>query len=205
MIRIVDYAAGNITSVQRALKAINVSAEITADPDKIRSSSRIIFPGVGHATAAMQQLRQSGLAEALTEACSSGVAMLGICLGTQIIFQHSEETDLPCLGLLPGTCKLFRPRDKQLKVPHMGWNQISITREHPLFRGIKDQTDFYFVHSYYPVPAEDSLRIATCTYEQEFCAMVARDNLAACQFHPEKSGAAGLQILTNFATWEGSC
>jgi glutamine amidotransferase len=206
MITIVDYEAGNLTSVKRALDYLSIDSVITPDPDKIRKAEKIIFPGVGHAASAMATLTQRGIDSSLHEAFKKGTPILGICLGTQIILSHSEEGDTTCLGIIDGNTRKFKLSDPSLKIPHMGWNTISIKKQHPMLKGIADETEFYFVHSFYPQPSNREDIIAECEYELRFPAAIAKGTLFATQFHPEKSGAAGLSILDNFATWNGeSC
>lgn len=204
MITIVDYAAGNLTSVKRALDFLGISCEITADAQKVATAEKIIFPGVGHAGFAMKILAERQLATALRDAFSQKTPILGICLGTQIILGHSEETDLPCLGLLPGTCPKFSLQDASLKIPHMGWDAITIKKQHPVLSHFTSETEVYFVHSFYPQPAQESDVYAVCEYETVFPAVIGRHNLIATQFHPEKSGPAGLELLKNFAAWDGA-
>jgi imidazole glycerol-phosphate synthase subunit HisH len=202
MITIVDYKAGNLTSVQRGLAAVGVASTITADPGIVRRAERIIFPGVGHAGAAMAVLRERGLDPALREAYQRGTPILGICLGCQIILAHSEEGDTSGLGLLEGDCMRFQPNDPALKVPHMGWNAVSVTRPHPLLAHLQPGDEFYFVHSYYPQPKDIEAVHAICEHGLVFPAAIGKDNLFAVQFHAEKSGPLGLQILRNFAEWK---
>jgi len=203
MVAIIDYHAGNLTSVRLALEAIGAQGTVTSDPAVIRSAERIIFPGVGAAGAAMENLRSLGLADVIRERVASGVPFLGICLGTQILFDSSEEDGgVPVLGIIPGTVKKFHPTNPREKVPEMGWNQVRLLRPHPVFDGIPDGTDFYFVHSYYPAPALAADAIGATTYGGiEFSSAVGRGNVVATQFHPEKSGKAGLRLLTNFLAW----
>jgi glutamine amidotransferase len=202
MISIIDYKAGNLTSVKRALDFLGIQSVITHDAGVIQKSERIIFPGVGNAASAVPVLRERGIDEALREAFVLGTPMLGICLGTQIILSHSEEGETECLGLIKGTVKKFSLTDKSLKIPHMGWNEIKIRQKHYLLKDIAPGTQMYFVHSYYPLPDDESLTIASCEYEIEFPCAIGRHNLFATQFHPEKSGRAGLSILKNFAVWD---
>lgn len=204
MIVIVDYNAGNLTSVKRALDFLSIPNIISPEPEKIIQAEKVIFPGVGHAGSAMQTLRERGLDEALREVFSKGTPLMGICLGTQIILSSSEETDAPCLGIIEGTCPKFVLNDRSLKIPHMGWDSISLRRQHPVLDGIAGGDEFYFVHSFYPLPVNDTDILAECEYEITFPAAIARDNLIATQFHPEKSGPAGLRILSNFAAWDGA-
>lgn len=204
MITIVDYDAGNLTSVKRALDFLGINSEITSDPAKVKNAERIIFPGVGHAASANKFLNEKGLSDALKEAFLKGTPILGICLGTQIILSHSEEGDTECLGLLKGNCPRFDLKDKHLKIPHMGWNKINILQSHPVLSGTQSDDEFYFVHSYYPRPNDNSQVIADCEYEIRFPAVIGEKNLIATQFHVEKSGPAGLRLLTNFSKWNGS-
>jgi glutamine amidotransferase len=201
MITIVDYKAGNLTSVKRALDYLRINSQITADPAVVRRAERIIFPGVGHAGSAMDVLQSSGLDVAIKDAFQRGVPILGICIGCQIILTHSEEGDTPGLDLIPGACVRFQLADERLKIPHMGWNTITIKQSHPVLAHIKNGDAFYFVHSYYPQPGSDDHVFATCEYEIVFPAAIGQDNLFAVQFHAEKSGPFGLRLLENFAKW----
>ncbi|RLB11190.1 MAG: imidazole glycerol phosphate synthase subunit HisH [Deltaproteobacteria bacterium] len=206
---IVDYEAGNLTSVQRALNSLNIKSEITSNPTHILEAERIIFPGVGAAGKAMQVLRNSGIDKALKAAFVRGTPILGICLGTQIIMERSEENDTECLGIVPGEVKRF-PEDlkdqygQKLKVPHMGWNRVILRKKHPIFDGIDPEHEFYFVHSYYPCPYQAEHIIGETEYGIVFCSVVGKENLVAVQFHPEKSGRPGLRLLQNFCNWDGS-
>jgi len=204
MITIIDYAAGNLTSVKRALDYLNIPSAISPDPKVVMSAERIIFPGVGHAAAAMQALRQRGLDNSLKTAFTDGTPILGICLGAQIMLAHAEEGDTDCLGLIPGTVPRFALSDPALKVPHMGWDAITLKRNHPVLHGVKPADEFYFVHSYYPRPADTAAVIATCGYGIAFAAAIGAKNIVCTQFHPEKSGPAGLSILKNFSAWDGT-
>lgn len=207
MIGIVDYRAGNLTSVARALSYLNEPCRITDDPDILVQASHIIFPGVGAAGEAMANLKKTHLDQWIREWVLQGKPIMGICLGTQVIFEYSEENDTRCLGIVPGTVKRFprdlRQGDELLKIPHMGWNHVDFLKDHPVFRGLPEDAEFYFVHSYYPSPDDDKWFIGLTNYGQPFCSVVAHGNLIAMQFHPEKSGRPGLQILTNFCRWEG--
>ncbi|MFZ3116627.1 MAG: imidazole glycerol phosphate synthase subunit HisH [Syntrophales bacterium] len=207
MIGIVDYRAGNLTSVARALSYLGEESRVTDDPEILADASHIIFPGVGAAGEAMANLRRGKLDYWIRKWGAEGKPVLGICLGTQVIFEYSEENDTACLGLVPGTVRRFPETSDQdgrpLKIPHMGWNQVRFTREHPVFRDIPWEAEFYFVHSYYPAPADPAWIIGETDYGMPFCAAVARHNLVAVQFHPEKSGRPGLQILANFCRWGG--
>jgi glutamine amidotransferase len=202
MISIIDYNAGNLTSVKRALDFLGIQSIITPDADVIRTSNRIIFPGVGNAQSAVPVLRQRGIDQALREAFMLGTPILGICLGTQIILSHSDEGNTECLGLIKGFVPKFFLQDPALKIPHMGWNEINVRQKHYLLKDIAQGTQLYFVHSYYPQPDDPGMVIATCNYGIDFPCAIGSRNLFASQFHPEKSGFAGLSILRNFATWD---
>jgi glutamine amidotransferase len=201
MITIVDYKAGNLTSVKRALDHLGLAAQISADPEVVRRAERLIFPGVGHAGAAMQVLKARGLDTALKEAFNRGTPILGICIGCQIILDYSEEGDTPGLSLIPGACTHFQFQDTPLKVPHMGWNTVTVTQPHPVLAHLRPGDAFYFVHSYYPQPADSANVYATCDYGITFPVAIGGGNLFAVQFHAEKSGPLGLQLLENFARW----
>jgi glutamine amidotransferase len=198
---VVDYRAGNLRSVETALRHLEARFEISDRPEDIAAAERLIVPGVGEARAAMDQLAASGLDGAIDALYRSGRPLLGICLGCQIIFDRSEERATSCLGLIPGTARRFTAAPDR-KVPHMGWNRVFQRRSHPLFAEIPDGTFFYFLHSYYPVPADVEVVIGDCQYGPRFAAAVAKDNLAACQFHPEKSADNGLRLLANFLRWK---
>lgn len=204
MISIIDYKAGNLTSVKRALDYLGLSCVITADPSAIESAERIIFPGVGHASAAMAVLRERKLDSALRKAYASGVPVMGICLGSQIVLSNSDEGDTECIGLIKGKCPRFNLSNPKLKIPHMGWNSVVIKSRHPVFKDVRNGDEFYFVHSYYPEPNDSSCVIASCEYGIDFPAAIGYRNLVATQFHPEKSGRPGLEILENFARWDGT-
>ena len=204
MIAIIDYRAGNLTSVRLAFEALGREAVITDDPARIRAADRVVFPGVGAAGAAMRHLQSLDLAGTIRDVARRGTPFLGICLGTQIILEHSDEdggTDT--LGLLPGRVIRFAPVDRYDKVPHMGWNQVETRAAHPVFEGIAPGTEFYFVHSYYPAPADPACILGTTDYAGvTFASALARGCIVATQFHPEKSGRAGLQLLENFCRWQ---
>ncbi|MBF0530803.1 MAG: imidazole glycerol phosphate synthase subunit HisH [Deltaproteobacteria bacterium] len=208
MIAIIDYDAGNLTSVQRAIRSLGFDSEVTRDHHRILAAERVIFPGVGAAGSAMSSLKKFGLERVLKEVQSRGTPLLGICLGEQVIFEYSEENEgTDCLGLLPGRVKKF-PADineagRPLKVPHMGWNQVNVLKKHPFLKGWQPEQEFYFVHSYYPVPADNDVVLGSTDYGLNFASIVGRDNLLAVQFHPEKSGRPGLNLLRNFCEWNG--
>ncbi|MFW6360430.1 MAG: imidazole glycerol phosphate synthase subunit HisH [Spirochaetota bacterium] len=205
MIRVgvVDYDAGNLTSVKTALKYLQADYLVSSEPEQLDQTDKLIFPGVGEARAAMRNLKSRGLEQLLHSYFESGRQMLGICLGSQIVLSRSEENDTPCLGLIPGTARRFS-RGSGLKVPHMGWNRVHATADSLLFRDIPDGSSFYFVHSYYPDPEEAAAVVATCEYGVTFTAALKRGNLHAVQFHPEKSGKRGLQLLQNFLNYPGT-
>ncbi len=207
MIAIIDYNAGNLTSVARAVAHLGFPGRITHAAEDIRQAERIIFPGVGAAGAAMESLRRSGLDEVLREQFAAGKPILGICLGTQVIMGHSEENDTACLGIVPGCVRLFPPNltassGQRLKIPHMGWNRIQTQRPHPLLAGLSLEDEFYFVHSYYPVPDDLSCVLALSEYGIRFASLLGHRNLVATQFHLEKSGRPGLRMLQNFCAWQ---
>ncbi len=198
-VSVVDYDAGNLRSVETALRFIGTPFSVTADPDTVASADAVIVPGVGEARAAMETVRRRGLDQALVSFFATGKPMLGICIGAQLVLERSEENDTECLGLVPGWVRRFESRD--LKVPHMGWNTVRYDRASPgafLFKGIPQDTSFYFVHSYYPEPEHREAVIARSRYGVDFAAAICRDNLVATQFHPEKSGEWGLTLLDNF-------
>ncbi|MBI5524536.1 MAG: imidazole glycerol phosphate synthase subunit HisH [Desulfarculus sp.] len=208
MIAIINYEAGNLTSVQRALTHLGAASVITQDLGEIAQAERVIFPGVGAAGAAMGSLRRLGLDEALKDAVASGRPVLGICLGTQVIFESSQEDLASCLGILPGQTVRFPLEHRDtggaaLKVPHMGWNKVRWLKKHPVFAGLPQEAEFYFVHSFHPAPARQADVLGVTEYGYEFASAVARGNLVAVQFHPEKSGRPGLSILRNFIAWDG--
>jgi len=199
---IIDYQAGNLTSVVRSFKALGAEGRVTQDPGEVADASRVVFPGVGAAGKAMATLRELGLDQALQESFRKGVPILGICLGAQIILESSEENDTPCLGLLPGRTRGL-VRQEGLKIPHMGWNRVRFLRPHPVFQGLPEEAEYYFVHSYYPDPADQSMVLGVTEHGRPFSSALGWRNLVATQFHPEKSGRYGLQILENFLAWDG--
>ena len=207
MIAIIDYNAGNITSVARALENIGQKYVITDDEKKLAAATHVIFPGVGAAGEAMTYLRKKKLDNALRNLFASGKPVMGICLGTQIILEHSEEDNAECIGLVEGFTRHFPEKltssGEVLKIPHMGWNNVNFKREHPVFAKIAPEAEFYFVHSYYPAPADEAVVLGTTDHGINFCSVLAKANLIAVQFHPEKSGHPGLQILKNFCAWRG--
>ena len=203
MIVIVDYDAGNVRSVQRACVEVGGDAVISNDPADVAHAERVIFPGVGAAGAAMRNLRARGLDAALVAAVQAGTPVLGICMGMQIALDRSEENDQETLGLVAGRVRRFAFANPALKVPHMGWNAVSVRRPHPLLNGLEQGDECYFVHAYYPVPEDPDVVCAVADYEGEFCCALARGSFFATQFHPEKSGRVGLGLLERFAAWDG--
>ena len=204
MITIIDYNAGNIRSVRRACSEVGVPSSVTSSPSDVLKAEKIIFPGVGAAPSAMQYLNEKGLDNAQKKAFAAGVPILGICLGAQIILESSDEGNQPCLGLVPGKTVRIKITDRSYKIPHMGWNEVKTVQPHPLLEGIKPGDEFYFVHSFYPQPAREEDIYAVTGYENDFCSALGHDNLFATQFHPEKSGHLGLQMLERFTRWDGT-
>ena len=205
MIVIVDYNAGNLRSVKRACDALGIVSALSSQPEVVAKASRIIFPGVGHAETAMRVLSESGLGGALVEAIEAGVPTLGICVGAQILLSGSDEGPVEGLNLIPGRTRRFSLSQGDLKIPHIGWNEVEVIRAHPLLEGLLAGDSFYFVHSYYLDPARQENAYAIADYGKPFCAAIGRGNLFATQFHPEKSGRLGLEFLERFSRWDGSC
>jgi len=207
VIAIVDYKAGNLTSVQLAFEALGIPARVTDRSADILAADRVVFPGVGAAGSAMRSLGTLQLADTLREVVRRGTPFLGICLGTQIILGFSEEDGgVETIGLVAGRVRLFRPESPLDKVPQIGWNAVRLRRPHPVFAGIEDGSEFYFVHSYYPQPEDSGDVIGVTDYAGvEFASVVGRGNLVATQFHPEKSGRIGLRVFENFSRWDGRC
>ncbi len=207
MIVIVDYKAGNLTSVQLGFGALGLETRVTRDPAEIARAGRLVFPGVGAAGAAMRNLRELGLVAPLQAAAARGIPFLGICLGTQIVLGRSEEDGgTETLGLLPGQVRRFQPLVPTDKVPQIGWNSVAFRRPHPVLAGLASGSEFYFVHSYYPAPANETDVIGVTEYAgATFASLMGRGNIVAAQFHPEKSGRMGLQLLKNFSNWDGKC
>ena len=210
-IAVIDYGMGNLRSVQHALGTVapNASIVVTGDPDVVAGAGRVVFPGQGAMPDCMRELDARNLRNAVLEAARNK-PFLGICIGLQMLFEHSTEGDVPCLGVLPGQVVRFAhdlhdAQGNRLKVPHMGWNQVhhaaADAGTHPMWQGIAQDERFYFVHSYYVQPVDATLVQAVSNYPDPFVCAVARDNLFAVQFHPEKSHTAGLQLLKNFIGW----
>ncbi len=205
MIAILDYRAGNLTSVKRALDHLNIPNEITNHEDVLRSSKGIIFPGVGAAGSAMRNLKENRLDHTIKSLILSGKPMLGICLGCQVILDESRENAAKTLGVIPGRCEqfsrdLYDESGQPINIPHMGWNSIQFKKECSLFEDIPQGSEFYFVHSYYPIP-DPAYVIGITHYGLGFCSVFGRPGLWAMQFHPEKSGRPGLKILSNFYSY----
>lgn len=214
MTGIVDYNAGNITSVERALNSIGAPYVLSKNPEDLKNCDRIIFPGVGDAAFAMEQLKKTGFDDFLKNWAKSGKKLAGICLGSQIVFDFSEEGNIPCLGLIPGKIRHFTELWKEadvntcgeLKSPHMGWSDLAYTNGGTkLLDGIPEHSDFYFVHSYVICPEDRTVIKATADYGIEVPAVIEKDNITVFQFHPEKSGKWGLQILKNFVKEDLTC
>lgn len=198
MVAIIDYGAGNLSSVKKALDYLGTESEITQDRDKILSASHVILPGVGSFGDAMNSMQERGLVETVKEAALSGKPFLGICLGLQLLFEESDESpDVKGLGLLKGRIVTI-PKDNGLKVPHMGWNSVELKQRNGIFDGIDDESYFYFVHSYYLKDADVDVVAGVTHYGVEIQCAVQKGNLSATQFHPEKSSKAGLKLLENF-------
>jgi glutamine amidotransferase len=203
MIDVVDYRAGNSPSVIYALERLELPCRLVAKPEEIAESERLVLPGVGAAAATLDSLRESDLLDALTRRVQHDrVPFFGICIGLQVLFDHSEEGDTSGLGWLPGRVRRFPERQR---VPQIGWNEVRFTRPHPVVAGLPEAGHYYFVNSYYADPAETAAVLGRTEYGVEFASVVARDNIVATQFHAEKSGALGLRLLADFAAWDGRC
>jgi glutamine amidotransferase len=196
MIAIVDYGAGNLRSVVNAVSRLGYQAKVTSSPDEVLSAPAVILPGVGAAADTMANLQKLGLAGLIKRYIGEGQPFLGVCIGLQVLFSGTEEGGWhECLGIIPGVVRRLPPG---LKIPHMGWNQVKQRLSHPIFEGIPDGANFYFVHSYYVEPEDKSLVAGETEYGIPFCSVIARGNLVATQFHPEKSGEVGLKVYDNF-------
>jgi glutamine amidotransferase len=201
LIAVVDYGAGNLRSVTNALAELGHQAKVTHRAADVLDAEAVIFPGVGAASYAMEDLRKHGLDRAMRQAVSDGQPVLAICVGMQVLFDSTEEDGgCRCLGIIPGVVKRL---PNGLKTPHMGWNQVKQLNKHPIFDGIGDEEDFYFVHSYYAAPDIEESTIGTTEYGVSVCSVIAEGNLVATQFHPERSGASGLRIYQNFLRMVG--
>ena len=203
VIGVIDYRAGNAPSVGYALERLGVPYRLVADPVALRVCTGVILPGVGAARATMDSLTESGLVEPLTRwAMEDRRPFLGICIGLQVLLEHSAEGDVDCLGWIPGRVERF-PDD--VRVPQIGWNAVRTTRPHPVTDGLGADAYCYFVNSFFAVPTDPADALGVTEYGHEFCSIVARDNVVATQFHAEKSGPVGLELLRRFSTWDGTC
>lgn len=199
LVAVVDYDAGNTLSVTRALEKVGAKVDLTPDPERVLAADAVVLPGVGAFGDCMRKLRERGMDEACTEAFRLGKHFLGVCVALQVIFEASEESPGEAgLGLMPG--RVVRFAVDGLKVPHIGWNELSVAREHPVLDGL-DGEAFYFVHSYYPELEVTQDLIGETDYGTRFCSAAGRENLVAVQFHPEKSSVAGLRLYENFLSW----
>ncbi len=198
-VAVVDYDAGNTLSVTRALEKVGARVYLTSDPEELLTADAVVLPGVGAFGDCVRKLKERGMDEACLETYRAGKPFLGVCIALQVFFEASEESPgVEGLGILPG--KVVKFDVGGLKVPHMGWNELDVVREHPILGGLSGE-DFYFVHSYHPEPEEDSDLLGESDYGGRFCAAAGRQNLAAVQFHPEKSSRAGLKLYENFLSW----
>lgn len=196
MIAIIDYGAGNLRSVVNAVSRLGYQPKVTSSPAEVLNAQAVILPGVGAAADTMENLKTLGLASPIQRFIARGRPFLGVCIGLQILFAGTEEGGWhECLGIIPGR---VRKLPSGLKIPHMGWNQVKQKVSHPIFEGIPDGANFYFVHSYYVEPNDGSLVAGETEYGMPFCSVIARGNLVATQFHPEKSGEFGLRMYANF-------
>ena len=217
---IIDYESGNLRSVAKALETTGVTPVVTGDPSALAAADAVVLPGVGSGPAAMDALRARKLVEPLHDFVNSGKPFLGVCLGLQLLLDHTEEGDAPCLGIVPGTVKRLPSESKAsspsppgqvastggesnrpLKIPHMGWNSVQIRGDHPVLQGIPQDSYFYFVHSYYAAPKDEATVVGVTDYSVPFCSIYACGNVVATQFHPEKSGDVGLRFYRNFVDW----
>ena len=211
---VVDYGMGNLRSVARAFEFASrewdlpTAVAVSGDPDVVRSADKVVFPGQGAMPDCMRHLRESGLEDAVRRAAAEK-PFFGVCVGMQMLFERSEEGDTTGLGIFAGAVRRFRPADASIKVPHMGWNEVEFNGSNVIaprmFDGVPNRQRFYYVHSYFPDPADRNLVYAVSDYEKEFACALGRDNYFATQFHPEKSGRVGLRLLAAFSTWSGTC
>jgi glutamine amidotransferase len=201
VIGVVDYRAGNAPSVGYALERLGIEHRLVSSPDELAAADRIVLPGVGAARATMESLAESGLIDVLTDRVrTEAVPFLGICVGLQVLLEHSEEGDVDGLGWVPGRVRRFDP---SLRVPQIGWNEVRFTRAHRVTAALPPGGYFYFVNSFYAQPSDDADVLGLTEYGAEFCSVVAHDNIVATQFHAEKSGRLGLDLLSAFAVWDG--
>ncbi|HLU21230.1 MAG TPA: imidazole glycerol phosphate synthase subunit HisH [Bacillaceae bacterium] len=195
MIGIIDYGAGNLHSVDKAVRKLGFQTKLLTNPEDFTGINKIIFPGVGNAKKTMEIIRASKIDTKIIQSIAAGTPFLGICLGMQLLLEFSEENNADCLSIFEGKVLPFK---RDVKVPHMGWNEVQQQINHPIFKSIPDKADFYFVHSFYVNPSNNKDAIGTTDYGQEFCSVIAKDNVVGVQFHPEKSADAGLTLLQNF-------
>ena len=210
-VAVVDYGMGNLRSVSQAVMAVAVGSPlnvvVTSRPEEVRAAERVVLPGQGAMRDCMRELADSGLKEAVLEAAATK-PLMGVCVGMQMLLEHSEEQDTPGLGLIPGRVKRFRLEGQlqadgsRYKVPQMGWNRVRQTQPHALWRDIPDESWYYFVHSFYADPSDPRHSAGTSEYGERFTCVIARDNIFATQFHPEKSAALGLALYRNFLSWK---
>jgi glutamine amidotransferase len=194
-IAIINYGAGNLRSVAKAFERIGYPGEVTTDPKVVAAADAVVLPGVGAALDTMTNLHARGMVDVIHQVVARGRPFFGVCVGLQVLFESSEEDGAECLGVLKGRVRRFGPG---LKVPHMGWNQVEAQPGHPLFAGVPAASNFYFVHSYYPEPADPGVVLGRTEYGLRFCSAIARGSLVGTQFHPEKSGDLGLRLYQNF-------
>lgn len=197
-ILVIDYGASNLRSVAKAFERLGYEAAISGSPQDIPGADALVLPGQGAASPAMEGLAERFLIEPMNRFISDGGPFFGVCMGLQMLFDYSEEGDQECLGFVPGTVRRLPP---DVKLPHMGWNQVSQCRRTPLFEGVPDESYFYFVHSYYPAPSDPNIVIGQTEYSATFCCAIERDNIVATLFHPEKSGDSGLKLYDNFVRY----
>jgi len=199
LIAVIDYGAGNLRSVVNAITRLGYEPRVTSDPAEVLHARAVILPGVGAAADAMTNLKKRKLDATIRRLIEEDRPLMGVCLGLQMLLNGTEEGGwIECLGIIPGRVRKMSFKDKNLKIPHMGWNQVKQTKSHPIFNGVPDGANFYFVHSYYAEPEDKSLVAGETEYGISFCSVLARGNLVAMQFHPEKSGDIGLKIYDNF-------
>jgi glutamine amidotransferase len=200
MITVIDYGLGNLASVANALRKLEIPYEISSNVEEIKNAKVLILPGVGAAGQGMENLKTKGIDKVLLEQVKKAIPILGICLGMQLFLSSSEEGDVGCLGMIKGKVKKF---NTTLKIPQIGWNQVKSNDESILLKGIKNNSYFYFVNSFYCKPTDKNLITGITEYDSDFCSVLEKDNIFGVQFHPEKSGDVGLQLLKNF--WEAVC
>ena len=198
LIAVVDYGAGNLRSVAKALETVGYRVNVTDKAADLNNADGVVFPGQGIAGPCMERLRAAGMKSALEDLIARETPFFGVCLGLQLLFDRTEEGDAECLGLIPGGCIRF---PHELTVPHMGWNDVEFTRDHPAAANIPPNYQFYFVHSYYAQPADEDMTLGVTDYGGPFASVIAKDKLIATQFHPEKSGRPGLALYRDFFNW----